>query len=178
MIPKPHKPLEEASSYRPISLLPIMNKILEEAMLERSRPILEENRILPEHQFGFPQKHSTTVQVHRITEIRRGTLEKKQYCSVAFLDITQACNKVWHPGLLFKIRKIIPYAYYRILESINQSKSTLRNQTCPTVQMGSGDLPQKNEVKSLGMHLNRRMTRAKHIKTKRKQFNLKAKQMH
>jgi hypothetical protein len=44
--------------------------------------------------------------------------------------------------------------------------------------MGSVDLPQKNEVKYLGMHLDRRLTWAKHIKTKRKQLNLKAKQMH
>jgi hypothetical protein len=28
---------------------------------------------------------------------------------------------------------------------------TRHNQTCPTVQMGSVDLPQKNEVKNLGM---------------------------
>jgi hypothetical protein len=46
---------------------------------------------------------------------------------------------------------------------INQSKSThitftLRNQTCPTVQMGSVDLPLKSEVKYLGMHLDRRMS--------------------
>jgi hypothetical protein len=34
MIPKPGKPLEEVSSYRPISLLPIMSKILEKAMLK------------------------------------------------------------------------------------------------------------------------------------------------
>jgi hypothetical protein len=48
---------------------------------------------------------------------------------------------------------------------INQSKSThitftLRNHTCPTVQMGSVDLPQKNEVKYLGMHLDRKIGRA------------------
>jgi hypothetical protein len=66
---------------------------------------------------------------------------------------------------------------------INQSKSmhitfTLRNQTCPTVQMGSVDLPQKNEVKYLGMQLDRKLTRAKHIKTKRKQLNLEATEMH
>jgi hypothetical protein len=66
---------------------------------------------------------------------------------------------------------------------INQSKSThititLRNQTCPTVQMGSFDIPQKNEAKYLGMHLERRLTLAKHIKTKRKQLKHKAKQMH
>jgi hypothetical protein len=35
MIPKPGKPLEEASSYRPISLLPTMSKIFEKAMLKR-----------------------------------------------------------------------------------------------------------------------------------------------
>jgi hypothetical protein len=63
---------------------------------------------------------------------------------------------------------------------INQSKSmhitfTLRNQTCPTVQKGSVDLPQKNEAKYLGMHLDRRLTWAKHIKTKSKHINLKAK---
>jgi hypothetical protein len=64
---------------------------------------------------------------------------------------------------------------------INQSKSkhitfTLRNQTSPTVQVGSVDLPQKHEVKYLGIHLDRRLTWAKHIKTKRKQLNLEAKQ--
>jgi hypothetical protein len=45
---------------------------------------------------------------------------------------------------------------------INQSKSmhitfTLRNQTCPTVQMGSVELPQKNEVKIPG-HASREKT--------------------
>jgi hypothetical protein len=38
--------------------------------------------------------------------------------------------------------------------------------------------PQKNEVKYLAVHLNRRLTWAKHLKTKRKQLNLKVKQMH
>jgi hypothetical protein len=33
------------------------------------------------------------------------------------VDITQAFDKVWYPGLLFKIRKILPNSYYRILKS-------------------------------------------------------------
>jgi hypothetical protein len=43
--------------------------------------------------------------------------------------------------------------------------------------VGSVDLPRKNEVKYLGMHLDRRLILAKHIKSKRKQLNLKTKQM-
>jgi hypothetical protein len=40
-----------------------------------------------------------------------------QYCSAAFLDITLDFDKVWHPGLSFKIREILSHTYYRILES-------------------------------------------------------------
>jgi hypothetical protein len=66
---------------------------------------------------------------------------------------------------------------------INQSKSTdtafiLRNQTCRKVQMGNVDLPQKNEAKCLGMHLHRRLTWSKHIKTERRQVSRKEKQMY
>jgi hypothetical protein len=56
-------------------------------------------------------------------------------------------------------------------------KFAQRNQTCPTMQMGDVDLLQENEVKYLGVHLDRRLTWTKHIKTKRKQLKLKAKQM-
>jgi hypothetical protein len=62
---------------------------------------------------------------------------------------------------------------------INQSKSThitftLRNKNYPTVQLGSVDLSQINEVKYLGIRLDRRLTWAKLIKT----INQKEKQMH
>jgi hypothetical protein len=216
-----------------------------------------------ELQFAFRQKHSDTEKVHRIAKLIR-TTSGKQNCSAAFLDITQAFDKVRHPALLFKIRKILPHAYYRALESyltdrlfqvkfkheqitikteagvpqgsvlgpilyliytsdfltsddtttatfagdtailasmkfqatinkidewlekwkikVNQSKYThitlfLRNQTCPTVQMGNVAIPQKNEVKYLGMHLDKRLTWENHIKFKRKYLNLKTKQM-
>jgi hypothetical protein len=44
--------------------------------------------------------------------------------------------------------------------------------------MGCVDLPQKNEVKYLGMHLDKRLTWAKHMKYKTEKLNQKAKQMH
>jgi hypothetical protein len=44
--------------------------------------------------------------------------------------------------------------------------------------MGNVDLTQKYEVKYLGMHPDRRLTWAKHSKTKGKQLIQNAKQMH
>jgi hypothetical protein len=82
--------------------------------------------------------------------------------------------------LLGTINKIDDWAKkWRI--KINQSKSTnntftIRNQTWTTMQMGNVNLPQKNEVKHLGMHIHRRLTWARQIISKRKQLNLQAKQ--
>jgi hypothetical protein len=44
-------------------------------------------------------------------------LGDKRYCSAAFLDMTQAFDKVWHDGLQFKLRKILPLNYFLILKS-------------------------------------------------------------
>jgi hypothetical protein len=50
--------------------------------------------------------------VHKINEV----LETKQYCSVAFLDISQAFGRVWHTGLLHKLRQFLPLNYFLILK--------------------------------------------------------------
>lgn len=41
MIPKPSKPLEEVTSYRTISLLPVSSKVFEKLLLKRLKPILD-----------------------------------------------------------------------------------------------------------------------------------------
>jgi hypothetical protein len=45
--------------------------------------------------------------------------------------------------------------------------------TCPPVKLNNEHLPQADEVKYLGIHLDRRLTWRKHITTKRKQLDLK-----
>jgi hypothetical protein len=55
---------------------------------------------------------------------------------------------------------------------------TTRTLTCPTVQMNNVALSKVNEVKYLGMHVDRRLTWAKHIKMERKQLNLRFRKMY
>lgn len=114
---KPGKPPHEPSSYRPISILPILSKVFEKLLLSRLRPHIATNNLVPDHQFGFRQQHSTVEQVNRITNYIENCFQEKKYCSAAFLDIAQAFDKVWHDGLLFKVKNFLPYPFFNIIRS-------------------------------------------------------------
>lgn len=122
MLLKPNKPPEEASSYRPISLLSIPSKLYESLLLQHILPILKDKKLIPDHQFGFRSKHATVDQVHRLTKKIMESFEAKTYCASAFLDISQAFDRVWHEGLLFKIKTDLPDYLYGILKSFLEQR--------------------------------------------------------
>jgi hypothetical protein len=141
MILKPTKPPTEVTSYRPISLLPIISKILEKLLLLKLTNGQHYQDWLPEHQFGFRKAHSTTQQCHRLADNINRALERREYCSAVFLDISQAFDKVWHPGLLLKIHQALPSCFYNILKSYLQQRCLIvayNNATSHPVQMSSG----------------------------------------
>jgi hypothetical protein len=110
LIPKPGNPSHAPSSYRPNSLLPFASKVFEKLLLNRLLPLVEHGKLLPTHQFGFRQTHRL---IHGINN----AIDNGQYCSAVFLDISQAFDKVWHKGLLYKIRRSLPLNYFRITNS-------------------------------------------------------------
>jgi hypothetical protein len=111
LILKPGKPPDELKSYRPISLLSIVSKVFKKLLLKRFLPIFKISRLILNHQFGFRQRHSTTEQTHRIVRKLKEPLENKQYYSTAFLDISQAFDKVWH---MYKLRRSLFLNYFLI----------------------------------------------------------------
>jgi len=138
MILKPGKQPTEFTSYRPISLLPIISKILEKLLLHRLLSNPHSQDWIPSHQFGFRKAHSTIQQCHHLTTIINKTLEDHQYCSAVFLDVSQAFDKVWHQGLLLKIQQTPPSNYFNILQSYLQSHQlvvTYNNNTSQPVHM-------------------------------------------
>jgi len=62
MVPKPGKNPNEVSSYRPISPLPILSKILEKLILTKLTNEPNSMDWIPWHQFGFRKNHSTIQQ--------------------------------------------------------------------------------------------------------------------
>jgi hypothetical protein len=50
---KPGKPPHEITSYRPISLLPVVSKVFEKLLLNSLLPLVASHSLIPDHQFGF-----------------------------------------------------------------------------------------------------------------------------
>lgn len=123
LIHKPHKPKHVTSSYRPISLLPTLGKIFEKIILKRIRPTIKPQNIIPHSQFGFRTSHSTIHQIHRLTDKIASSFENKKYCPGVFLDVAQAFDRVWHDGLLYKLKKFLPAPYYLLIRSYLQNRT-------------------------------------------------------
>lgn len=123
LIPKPGKPPNDIQSYRPISLLSVISKLLEKLLLRRINENSLQDEWLPNHQFGFRHYHSTIQQCHRITNSIQTALQSKLFCSAVMLDVRQAFDRVWHRGLLYKIKKTMPYEFYLIFHSYLTNRS-------------------------------------------------------
>jgi hypothetical protein len=91
--------------------------LFEKLFLVRLQPLLHEQRTIPNHQFGFRQKHATIEQVHSVTNAITEALESHKYCTAAFLDINQAFDKVWHEGLIYKLRPLFPASIHKLLRT-------------------------------------------------------------
>ena len=102
---KPNKPADEGKSYRPVSLLSPLAKILEGLLLPK---ILQEVE-LKEHQHGFRKKRSTTTALHAISShIKKGLNKSKPVDRTVMVavDLTCAFDTVSHNILLQDISEL------------------------------------------------------------------------
>ena len=95
-------------NYRPISLLPIFGKIFEKIIFDRLYNFLSQEELLNPNQSGFRPSDSCVNQLIAIThEIFE-----------AFDCISKAFDKVWHEGLLYKLKSMgVSGELYNLLEN-------------------------------------------------------------
>ena len=105
-IPKPEKNLTLPESYRPISLLSGLGKLLEKILCKRLNHFIEQNGGFSFTQGGFRKRMCTLDQLARLEFNIRKTMLDKQICMVIFVDLSQAYDRVWHAGLLYKLQKV------------------------------------------------------------------------
>ena len=97
---------DKVSNYRPISLLPILSKILEKVIANQLMSYLETNKLLSNHQHGFRSNLSTESALMQVTDKLYDNIEKKKVSLLLLLDLSKAFDSVSHDILINKCKKL------------------------------------------------------------------------
>ena len=93
----------DVGNYRPVSILPIISKILERAVYLQMEKHLKDNNILYEFQSGFRTSYSTDTCLIDLQDNIRMEISKGKYVGMVLMDLQKAFDTVDHDILLKKL---------------------------------------------------------------------------
>ena len=112
-VPKKGKDKKNPRSYRPISLLSCVGKLLERMVNRRLINHLESNNVLSPTQTGYRKFRSTEDQLVYLAQNIKDAFQEKRKILAVFFDLSNAFDKVWKEGLLVKLLRIgVRYKMY------------------------------------------------------------------
>lgn len=95
--------LSNPNNYRPISITPILSKVLETLLSKQLLCDLENNTLLSDHQYGFRRHRSTGDMLAYVSHVWASSMDKFGETELVSLDISKAFDRVWHADLLAKL---------------------------------------------------------------------------
>ena len=84
------------SNYRPISVLPIVSKILERAVHFQLSQFISDHNLLHNNQSGFRPLHSTTTALAKLVNLWSKNIDDGKLSGAAFIDLRKAFDTVNH----------------------------------------------------------------------------------
>lgn len=93
-IQKEGKDPNELKSYRPISLVPVLTKILNEAARNQLRKIMKEEKMIPDTSLGYREDMSAADCLILMTQIVKNAERKGKKVAIVFMDCEGAFNEV------------------------------------------------------------------------------------
>ena len=99
-IKKPTLDPDDVSSYRPISNLSFLSKLVERVVASRLSVHIDSQQLLPEKQSAYRARHSTETAVIAVHDEIVKAVDSGGVCALVLLDLSAAFDTVDHPTLL------------------------------------------------------------------------------
>lgn len=137
--------MNDPNNYRPISILPILSKLLEKIFCTRLVKFINKNNIIYDHQYGFRAKYSTKLSLVNLVNYLIKQIDSGRVTLGIFLDFSKAFDTINHTILLQKLsyygvrglalQWIQSYLHHRYqYAGVNQTSSTHMPVTCGVPQ--------------------------------------------
>ena len=125
--------LNDVSNYRPISVLPILSKILERAVFNHFYSYLTKYKVICENQSGFRPKHSCcTALLKQVNEWAKN-IDDGKVNGIVLIDLRKAFDTINHSILLEKLSKVgctnNTVSWFKSYLANRQQKVTFKNGT-------------------------------------------------
>src|SRR2546425_5342227 len=96
----------EPSNYRPISIIPILGRLLEKAVATQLSAYCSANQLIPVKQFGFRKKSSCEMALLSATDKWMKQIDADVVVGTLLIDLTKAFDSVPHQQLLSELSAI------------------------------------------------------------------------
>ena len=93
-----------AKNYRPVSLLSVVSKVFEKLVNNRIVDHLEKCGLFSDFQYGFRSSRSTADLLTVVSDRIARAFNRSGATRAVALDISKAFDRVWHTGLLHKLK--------------------------------------------------------------------------
>ena len=95
---------DDPSNYRPISILPVVAKIVEKSVQRQLQHYLSDNSLLSPAQHGFRPRHSTETALLNISDRVLSAMNKKQISILCLIDLSKCFDVISHSKLISKLQ--------------------------------------------------------------------------
>ena len=95
----------ELENYHPISVLPIVSKIMEHDVHRQLHEFLDETKLLFKHRFAFQKKQMTELAAIALLDQVRLAADKGNLVGACFIDLQKAFDTISHNKLISKFER-------------------------------------------------------------------------
>ena len=96
--------MDDVNNYRPISVLPVLSKIIERHVHDHLSEYLNVHDLIYKNQSGFRKQYSTETALAYIVDTLRFNLDKNHINGMVLVNYTKGFDMVDHVTLLSKLK--------------------------------------------------------------------------